>query len=132
MDTEMKALSADKTVAVIGAGTMGAGIAQVAATAGHPVLLFDVAAEAVDKGIAGIVKVLDRSVERGRIEAAERDAILARIQPASALTDLAPAGLVVLMRFWPAIPLPCRSQLSPPRSTGLSASRACISSTRRR
>ena len=91
----MTALSADKTVAVIGAGTMGAGIAQVAATAGHPVLLFDVAAEAVDKGIAGIAKVLDRSVERGRIEAAERDAILARVQPASALTDLAPASLVV-------------------------------------
>ena len=91
----MTALSADKTVAVIGAGTMGAGIAQVAATAGHPVLLFDVAEGAVDKGIAGIAKALDRSVERGRIDAADRDAIMARIKPAAALADLAPADLVI-------------------------------------
>ena len=91
----MTALPTEATVAVIGAGTMGAGIAQVAAAAGHPVLLFDVAADAVAAGIAGIGKVLDRSVERGRMEAAERDGVLGRIQPAAALADLAPAGLVI-------------------------------------
>jgi 3-hydroxybutyryl-CoA dehydrogenase len=91
----MTALSVDATVAVIGAGTMGAGIAQVAATAGHPVLLFDVAEGAVAAGIAGVTKALDRSVERGRIEAAEREAILDRIKPAAALVDLAQASLVI-------------------------------------
>ena len=91
----MTALSADKTVAVVGAGTMGAGIAQVAAAAGHPVLLFDAADGAVDKGISGIAKALERSVDRGRIDAAARDAIMARVKPAATLADLAPADLVI-------------------------------------
>lgn len=91
----MTALPTSATVAVIGAGTMGAGIAQVAATAGHPVRLFDVDAEAVKKGLAGVEKILARSVERGRIDQAEMEAILGRMTPASALTDLADAKLVV-------------------------------------
>ncbi len=91
----MTALPLEATVGVIGAGTMGAGIAQVAAAAGHPVLLFDMAAEAVEKGVAGVGRVLNRSVERGRLDAAERDAILGRIKPARTLGDLAPASLVI-------------------------------------
>lgn len=91
----MAALSTDTPVAVIGAGTMGAGIAQVAATAGHPVRLFDVAEGAADKGIEGVRSFLARSVEKGRMDQAEADAITGRITPAGALADLSGCGLVV-------------------------------------
>lgn len=91
----MTALSKSTTVSVIGAGTMGAGIAQVAAAYGHDVLLFDTSAEAISKGLAGVEKILARSVEKGRLEAGERDAILGRIEPAGALTELAPSAMVI-------------------------------------
>ena len=90
-----KALPADATVAVIGAGTMGSGIALVAATAGHPVLLHDANAAAIDRGLGQLRAGLDRLVERGRIEPQEREARLARITPAPALDMLAPAALVI-------------------------------------
>ena len=91
----MPALDTSQPVAVIGAGTMGAGIAQVAAAAGHPVLLFDVADDAVERGIAGIAKALERVVSKGRMEADERDALIARITPCTAFEDLGPAALVI-------------------------------------
>ncbi len=91
----MSALSVDTTVAVIGAGTMGAGIAQVAARAGHPVLLYDAVDGAVEKGVARTTQGLDRLVERGKMSGGDRDALLARITPAAGLRDLAPAGLVI-------------------------------------
>ena len=90
-----KALPADATVAVIGAGTMGSGIALVAATAGHPVLLHDADAAAIDRGLGQLRAGLDRLVERGRIEPQEREARLARIAPAPDLAMLAPAALVI-------------------------------------
>lgn len=82
-------------VAVMGAGTMGAGIAQVAAQAGHPVLLFDAAEGASDKAIDRIAKGLAGLVERGKLDAAERDSLLGRITPARRMEDLAPARLVI-------------------------------------
>ena len=91
----MPALDISQPIAVIGAGTMGAGIAQVAAAAGHPVLLFDVADGAVARGIEGIQKALDRVVSKGRMEADERDALIARITPCTKLADIAPAALVI-------------------------------------
>ena len=84
-----------KQVLVIGAGTMGAGIAQVAATAGHPVLLYDAADGAAERGLAGIDKFLGRSVDKGKIDAGERDAIRGRITACTALEDLAPAKFVI-------------------------------------
>ncbi|MEQ8698083.1 MAG: 3-hydroxyacyl-CoA dehydrogenase NAD-binding domain-containing protein, partial [Bauldia litoralis] len=60
----MPALAKDATVAVIGAGTMGAGIAQVAATHGHPVVLFDADAAAIERGLDGIAKIPARSVDK--------------------------------------------------------------------
>ena len=63
-------------VAVIGAGTMGSGIASVAAAAGHPVLLYDADPAALERGIALIAGNLDRLVERRKIDAAERDSRL--------------------------------------------------------
>lgn len=91
----MTILDTSKTVAVIGAGTMGAGVAQVAAKAGHPVLLFDVAEGAAEKGIAGIDKGLSKLVDRGRMTAEDKDALLARITPAADLQALAPSALVI-------------------------------------
>jgi len=91
----MGAVSRDKAIAVVGAGTMGGGIAQVAAAAGHRVVLFDVDAEAPAAAVQRIRGALERLVTKGRMEAAERDALLARIEPCTAMADLAAASLVV-------------------------------------
>ncbi|WP_077034652.1 3-hydroxyacyl-CoA dehydrogenase [Pelomonas sp. KK5] len=82
-------------VGVIGAGVMGAGIAQVAAQAGHPVKLLDVREGAAAAAISSIAKGLDGLVAKGRMEQAERDAVLARIQPATATAELAGVLLAV-------------------------------------
>lgn len=80
-------------IAVIGAGTMGAGIAQVAATAGHPVLLFDVREDAVPKAIAGIRNNLQKLVVKGRLSADV--AAAAQISAAKSMQELASARLVI-------------------------------------
>jgi 3-hydroxybutyryl-CoA dehydrogenase len=82
-------------IAVIGAGTMGAGIAQVAAAAGHAVRLHDVRAGAAQAAIAQIGKSLATLVDKGRLEAGERSATLARLSAADALSELSDASLVV-------------------------------------
>ncbi len=74
---------------------MGAGIAQVAAAAGHPVRLYDNQAEAVQQGIDRTAKGLARLVDKGRITADDRQALLDRITPASSLDELADSGLVI-------------------------------------
>ncbi len=91
----MAPLPTSATVAVIGAGAMGAGVAQVAAQAGHPVLLFDAAVGAVEKGLERLAKGLERQVERGKLAPEQRDALLGRITPAHTLEELTPAQLVV-------------------------------------
>jgi 3-hydroxybutyryl-CoA dehydrogenase len=68
-------------VLVVGAGQMGAGIAQVAAQAGNEVLLNDRDAELVERGLRGIVKNLDRAVDKGKLTREESDAALQRITP---------------------------------------------------
>lgn len=82
-------------VAVIGAGTMGSGIAQVAAQAGHNVVLYDTRKEAVEKALAGLRKVLDRLVEKGKLTADQASDIHGRISPASDLNELQGCGLVI-------------------------------------
>lgn len=89
------ALPASAPVAVVGAGTMGAGIAQVAAAAGHLVLLYDAAPGAADRGRDGVARALAKLVDKGRMTAADRDSLLGRIRVAEALADLAPARLVI-------------------------------------
>lgn len=91
----MTALPSSNAIAVIGAGTMGAGIVQVAATAGHQVYLFDTSEAAIDKGMSQIEKFLARSVTKGRMDEAARTAILDRITRCNTLEDLAPAKLVI-------------------------------------
>jgi lactate dehydrogenase-like 2-hydroxyacid dehydrogenase len=79
-----------ETIGVVGAGTMGAGIAQLAAQAGARTLLHDPIPEALERGINGIGQALDRLVERGKLSADDAAALKGRIEPASALADLAP------------------------------------------
>lgn len=88
-------LDATTPVAVIGAGSMGAGIAQVAAQAGHAVRLFDLQAGAAARALARIADDLAGAVQRGKLAATERDATLARLSVAEQLTDLAGCGLAV-------------------------------------
>ena len=83
------------SVGVIGAGTMGIGIVQVAAQAGHSVLLFDARTEAIEKALAGLRKTLDRLVEKGRLNEGEAFGMMSRIAPANAIKDLAGCGLVI-------------------------------------
>lgn len=83
------------SIAVIGAGTMGAGIAQVAAAAGHAVRLHDVRAGAAQAAIAQTAQALSTLVGKGRLSEDERAATLSRLAPADALSELADASLVV-------------------------------------
>ena len=82
-------------VAVVGAGTMGNGIAHVCALAGVEVVLMDADRDALDRGIATIERNLERQRSKGRISGAERDGALDRIEAATALDRLDGAGLVV-------------------------------------
>jgi 3-hydroxybutyryl-CoA dehydrogenase len=81
-----------KIIGVIGAGQMGAGIAQVAAQSGYRVLLTDISLDQAEKGKSGIAKRLARAAEKEQISAADRDAAVARIEPQAdyaAFTDVA-------------------------------------------
>src|SRR5580700_7224869 len=90
-------MSADaiKTVAVLGAGTMGNGIAHVFARSGYKVILRDVEKRFLDRGIETITKNLDREVKKGKISEADKPAVLARIQPTTDIAALAAADFAV-------------------------------------
>jgi len=88
------------TIGVVGAGAMGAGIAQVAAQRGHPVVLADAAAPSIAKAQEGHAKAMAREVEKGRLTREEGDSVLARITYVSGvaeqeLTRFAPCALVL-------------------------------------
>ena len=84
-----------RTIAVVGAGQMGSGIAHVAAASGHEVLLADVSDALVAKGRATIEKNLDREVARGKRSAEEKSRALERISLTKDLERLAEADLVI-------------------------------------
>ena len=84
-----------QTVGVIGAGTMGHGIAQVAAQAGHRTLLFDVAAPLAEKGLLRIGDNLAEGVKRGKVSAAARAETLERLSATARLEDFAPCDVVI-------------------------------------
>ncbi len=84
-----------RQVGVVGAGQMGNGIAHVMALAGYDVLLNDISQESLDKAISTITKNLDRQVQKGKVEQADRDATLARISTTLTLTDLGPCDLII-------------------------------------
>ena len=83
------------TVGVIGAGQMGAGVAQVAAQAGVSVLLNDVSEEFVQRGLQTVGRNLDRMAERGRFKPEERDRIMRRVSGTANLADLKNTDFVI-------------------------------------
>ncbi len=82
-------------VGVLGAGTMGAGIAQVAAQAGHEVVLVDVNQVQLDKALAGYQKVFDRMIEKGQLDAAGKTETLGRLSLKDSLSAFAPCDLII-------------------------------------
>ena len=83
------------TIGVIGTGVMGRGIIQWAAESGATVLCYDSRAGAAGEAVAFVAGLLARSVDRGRMSAADRDAMLGRMQVASSLGELAAADMVI-------------------------------------
>jgi 3-hydroxybutyryl-CoA dehydrogenase len=88
-----------KTVGVVGAGTMGSGIAQVFAQAGFQVLVQDLAQPALDRGKATIEKSLAKFVEKGKLDGAARDAALGRLAFTTSLDGFAEVDYVVEAAF---------------------------------
>jgi 3-hydroxybutyryl-CoA dehydrogenase len=84
-----------KTIGVIGAGQMGAGIVQVSAQAGYRVLVSDIGLAQAEKGKAGIAKRLARAVEKEQISAADSEAALGRIEPQADYGAFADADLII-------------------------------------
>jgi 3-hydroxybutyryl-CoA dehydrogenase len=84
-----------KRVGVLGCGLMGSGIAQVAATSGYETIVRDVAQPILDKAKAGIEKSLARFVEKGKLQAADRDAALGRLSFTTVTADLKACDVVV-------------------------------------
>lgn len=84
-----------KTVGVIGAGIMGSGIVQICALAACDVVMIDISGEALELGIGSITGVLARSVSKGRLSEADKDAALARIRCSSSYADLAECDMVI-------------------------------------
>jgi 3-hydroxybutyryl-CoA dehydrogenase len=84
-----------KKIGVIGSGTMGLGIAQVCAESGFDVILNDIDIKFVDKAVARIERSLSRAVEKGKIDAAKKDATLGRIQKSADLNDMADTDIVI-------------------------------------
>ncbi len=82
-------------IGVLGAGTMGAGIAQVAAQAGHSVVLVDVNQDQLNKALAGYNKVFDRMIEKGTIDLAGKEVILERIELVDRIAGFASCDLVI-------------------------------------
>jgi 3-hydroxybutyryl-CoA dehydrogenase len=82
-------------IGVVGAGTMGNGIAQVAARAGYDVVIRDVSEEFLQRGLAAIDKSLQRDVDKERLGAAEKSEIIKRIRIDTSLESLRDAGVVI-------------------------------------
>ena len=84
-----------RTIGVVGGGTMGNGIAHVAALAGHPVVIVDRSTELIQRALATIGRNLQRGVDKGTLPADEKTAVLSRITGAETLEKLAGADFVV-------------------------------------
>jgi len=82
-------------IGVLGAGSMGSGIAQVAATAGHQVILLDNNLASLEKAMQKLQKILSRLVEKGRIDRSTADDIFGRIETGKSTSDFSECGLVI-------------------------------------
>jgi 3-hydroxybutyryl-CoA dehydrogenase len=88
-------IDAIKTVAVLGAGTMGNGIAHVFARSGYKVILQDVEQRFLERGLETVGKNLDREIEKGKLAEAEKRTVLARFEPVTDIGAIAAADFVV-------------------------------------
>jgi 3-hydroxybutyryl-CoA dehydrogenase len=88
-------IEAIKTVAVLGAGTMGNGIAHVFARSGFTVILRDIDQRFLDRALDTIGKNLDREIKKGKLAESDRPAVLARLKPATDMAAIAAADFVV-------------------------------------
>ena len=88
-----------KTIGVLGSGSMGNGIAQVAAQSGYKVVMRDVEEKFVERALKGIDKFLTKSVEKGKIAADDKTAILGRIKGTTKMEDLKDADFVIEVVF---------------------------------
>lgn len=84
-----------KKIGVLGAGLMGAGIAQVAAASGYEVTIVEISDELIKKGLSGIEKSLAKFAEKGAITAERKDATMARLRGTTKLEDVAGADIVI-------------------------------------
>ena len=84
-----------QTVGIIGAGTMGNGIAQACAVSGIDVVMVDISEAAVQKGLATVAGSLDRLIKKEKISEADKNAALARIKTSTSYDDLKSAQLVI-------------------------------------
>jgi 3-hydroxybutyryl-CoA dehydrogenase len=84
-----------RSIGVVGAGQMGAGIAQVAAASGVRVVLRDLHLEVVDRALQGIGRQLEKLVEKGKLTADDRAATLSRIKGTASLADFADVDVVI-------------------------------------
>lgn len=91
----LQALDVRSVVAVVGSGAMGSGIAQVAASAGHRVMLFDTRPDAAARAVEAIARVYDRLIEKGRMTAVDAASAKGRLQVAASLADMRDAAIVV-------------------------------------
>src|SRR5438067_2651508 len=90
-----KYMSDINKVGVLGCGLMGSGIAQVAAQAGYETVVREVEQKFLDKGLAGIDKSLGKFVEKGKLQAADKDACMGRLKGTTNLDDLADCDIVI-------------------------------------
>ncbi len=84
-----------KKIGVVGAGTMGHGIALVAAKAGYEVVLRDINEELVERGLSKIEKFLEKSVKKGKIDEKEKNEIISRIEGTTKLEDMKDADVII-------------------------------------
>src|SRR5713226_4692624 len=91
----MPSIPPETPVALIGCGAMGTGIAQIAAAAGHRVLLFDSRERAAPLAVVAISEITAKLLQKGRMQASEREKLLAKLTPVSALEGLANAGMAI-------------------------------------
>jgi 3-hydroxybutyryl-CoA dehydrogenase len=84
-----------RSVAVLGCGLMGSGIAEVCARSGYDTIVREVNEQLAERGLASITRSLDRAVERGKLEQAQRDETVARIRTTTTLDELAGVDLVI-------------------------------------
>lgn len=91
----MAEIPKEKIVGIVGAGAMGSGIAQIAAAAGHPVILYDAQPGGAQSAKDRIAQATGNLIEKGKLTPGESNALLSRISTTETLSGLAPAGLIV-------------------------------------